>query len=72
MFNEKNATLDNKIMKLLGLKEISHIIARTDKGELTLQLRKDEQAINYKFVLDAVPLTEEDNDALKELYNIAG
>lgn len=66
-FSEQKALKDNKIMKILGVKEIRHHIAITDKGELTLMLRKDERAIDYRFVLDAVPLDDEKNGELKEL-----
>lgn len=64
---ELRATKDNKVMKLLGLNEIRHLIAHTNKGELTIMLRKDESMHDYRFVLDAVPLDDEQNSALKEL-----
>jgi len=61
------ATKDNKVMKLLGLKEVRHVIMHTNRGELTLMLNKDESAKDYRYVLDSVPLEYEQNDALKEL-----
>lgn len=70
MFTEKRALQDNKIMKLLGTTEVRHLIAHTSKGELTLMLRKGEPSSSYRFVLDSVPLEDEQNDELKELYNI--
>lgn len=70
MFTEQKAAQDNKIMKILGITEIKHLIAHTNKGELTLMLRKGERAHDYRFVIDSVPLEDEKNDELKELYNI--
>lgn len=64
---ELKATKDNKVMKLLGLTEIRHLIAHTNKGELTMMLRKGESVNEYRFVLDAVPLEDEQNANLKEL-----
>lgn len=68
MLTELRATKDNKVMKILGSKEIRHYIARTDKGELYLMLREGESAIDYRFVLDAVPVDDETNLLLKELF----
>lgn len=62
---EKVIKQDDAIMKSLGLKTINRIICNTDKGYLTLQIRKGEK--NYHLVLDAVPLNEETN---KELMGI--
>lgn len=64
---ELQSAKDNKVMKLLGLTEIRHVIAHTNKGELTLMLHKGESAQNYRYVLDAVPTDDEVNDQLKEL-----
>lgn len=69
MINEKQAIVDNKIMKLLGVTEIRHRIALTNHGELTLMLRLGEDASSYHYVLDAVPLDEDKNSELKELLN---
>lgn len=70
MFSEKRALQDNKIMKELGVNEIHHIVARTNKGELSIMLRKDEDSTQYRFVLDSVPVEDEKNDTLKMLYNL--
>lgn len=70
---EKRAVIDNKIMKLLasqGVEYITHPIAHTNKGDLRLMLRKDETAKNYRFVFDSVPVDDDMNDALKELFNL--
>ena len=75
MFNEKRSKIDNKIMKLFaiqGVEYITHPIAHTNKGELTLMLRKDESAHSYRFMFDSVPVDDETNDALKELFNLYG
>jgi galactose-1-phosphate uridylyltransferase len=56
---------DLKIMELLGINEIRHLIAHTNKGELTLMLRKGEN--RYRFVLDAVPVSEIFNKELMDL-----
>ncbi len=71
LLSEKNAARDNKIMKLLGTAELRHLIAHTTKGELTLSIRKGETAQNYRFVLDSVPLEDDHNDELKELYKVS-
>lgn len=67
MFTDKRAAQDNRIMTLLGVEIIRHLVAHTNHGELTLQLRKGEGATDYRFVLDAVPLDDDKNDILKEL-----
>lgn len=56
---------DDKIMKILGVHTINRIICNTDKGLLTLQIRKGDN--NYHLVLDSVPLGEEAN---KEIMDI--
>lgn len=56
---------DNKIMELIGVSELRHYIAETNKGSLSLMLRKGES--QYIFVLDAVPVTEETNKELMAL-----
>lgn len=62
-----NSTLkiDQKVMELLRVMDISRLIAYTSLGELKLQLRKGEK--EYKLILDAVPLEEELNKELMEL-----
>lgn len=65
------AAKDNKIMELLNVNEIHHIAARTDKGDLTLMLRKGQKARDYRFILDAVPQDEAKNkELLREFENI--
>ena len=61
-FNQKQ---DNKVMEILGTKEIRHAILSTDKGDLSLLIRKGETS--YTFVLDAVPVSKETNTELMEL-----
>lgn len=73
MFNEQTAQLDQRIIKLfskIGVEYITHPIAHTNKGSLELMLRKDENAVSYRFVFDSVPVEDELNDTLKELYKI--
>lgn len=73
MFTEKRAQIDNKIMRLFatqGVEYITHPIAHTNKGDLRLMLRKDEGVSGYRFVFDSVPVDDETNDALKELFNL--
>lgn len=53
---------DHKIMESLGVTELRHFVAQTNKGELTLMLRKGET--KYRLVLDAVPVSEEVHDEL--------
>lgn len=52
-------------MEVLGVTEIRHYVAQTNKGDLTLMLRKGES--EYNFVLDAVPLDKDMNKELMEL-----
>lgn len=63
MYNTKD---DQKIMDLLKLDTIAHMIAYTSKGILSLQLRSGEK--KYQFILDAVPVNEELNTQLRDLY----
>lgn len=53
---------DHKIMELLEVTELRHFVAQTNKGELTLMLRKGETA--YRLVLDAVPVSQETHNIL--------
>lgn len=55
-------------MKLLGITEIRHHVALTNHGELTLMLRLGEDETGYRYVLDAVPVSDEVNAELKELF----
>ena len=54
--------LDNFIMEQLKCQEVRHYIADTNKGALTLMLRKGET--KYIFVLDAVPVEKDVHDEL--------
>lgn len=56
---------DNEIINLLKVNEISRIICNTDRGQLTLRLRKGETA--YRFILDAVELPKDLNKELMEV-----
>jgi hypothetical protein len=56
---------DNRIMELLKITDLSHIIAQTSHGPLSIQLRKGEHT--YRFLLDSVPVTDETHDELMEL-----
>lgn len=63
--NDKILKQDDRIMKLLEVSTINRVICHTNKGVLTLQIRKGET--NYHLVLDAVPLLPDLN---KELMDI--
>lgn len=62
---DKTIQQDDQIMKLLDVSTINRVICHTNKGILTLQIRKGEK--NYQLVLDAVPLSKSLN---KELMDI--
>ena len=57
-------------MKLFNEPEIRHHIGWLGGKELSLMLRKGENAVDYRYVLDAVPLDDEKNAELKELLNL--
>lgn len=57
---------DHTIMNILKVTELRHLIAHTNLGELTLMLRKGET--EYRFILDAVPVSNEQNKELLTLY----
>lgn len=59
---------DQAIIGSLKVGSLSHFLAHTSLGDLTLHLRKDED--KYTFLLDAVPVTKDQNDLLKKLYGI--
>lgn len=61
----KTIKIDQKVMELLKVTDISRMIASTPLGPLMLQLRKGEK--EYKLVLDSVPLENELNKELMEL-----
>lgn len=62
---EKTIKTDNQIMSLLKLNTINRLICQTDKGMLTLQIRKEEN--NYHLLLDSVPLNEDENNELMSM-----
>lgn len=53
---------DHIVMDALDVTELRHLIAETNKGSLTLMIRKGESS--YRLVLDAVPLDDEKNKEL--------
>lgn len=61
MLNKK-LQQDDAIFKSLDLKTINRLICYTDKGILTLQIRKGD--IQYHLCLDSVPLDKKLNDEL--------
>lgn len=56
------------VMHLIKSDSISYVLAKTDKGELTLRLRKGDD--DWQVCLDAVPLEEEAQVKIKKLYQI--
>lgn len=65
-----NSKTDNEIMRVLKVNEISHILAKTNLGELTVKLKKEEDT--YNFFLDAVPFEEKENVELRKYFNLNG
>lgn len=65
---EKQAKLDNALMKLLKIIEIRHVIAHTSHGDLCLVLMKGDTEADYFFVLDSVPFDEKTNKQLIDYY----
>ena len=65
---EEQEKKDKEIIRVLKLNGISHRMALTSHGELTLQLRKGESYRDYRFVLDAVPVSDKENKKLLTLY----
>jgi len=66
---DEMAKADNLIMRVLKVSELSHTIAKTDKGDLNLRLNYEGKAEDYKFTLDAIPMEEKANNNLIELFN---
>ena len=64
-----DALTDNKIMLVTKVGEIRHVLAHTEKGELTVGLSKGQGDLQYRFYLDAVPFSEENNKQLLEIFN---
>ena len=58
---------DQLIMKVLKTSEISHVLAKTNKGDLTLKLIFGEK--DYRFFLDAVPMEDKENKQLIKLFD---
>ncbi len=58
---------DQMVMDLTKTSLISHVIATTDKGSLTLNLRKGE--VSYFFSLDSVPFDSKINRELLEAFD---
>lgn len=65
---EQKAKNDNKIMKILKVSELSHVLAKTNRGELVLRLRLNGTAKDYRFVMDAVPVSDEQNAELIRIF----
>ncbi len=63
------AIRDNRLMKMLRVGEIKHIVCHTDKGDFCLSLKKDGNAKDYRFVLDAVPVEPKENKELLTMFN---
>ena len=63
------AEKDNLIMRVLKISDISHILAKTNKGDLTLRLAYEGTEKDYRFVLDAVPVEDKQNKELLDLFD---
>ena len=61
---KEKALRDNKIMKVMKVNELRHFVGRTEKGELSYGIKKDQTGDDYQFYLDAVPVEKEQNDEL--------
>lgn len=61
----KTIITDDAIFKTLDLKWIGRLVCTTDRGPLTLQIRKGEST--YHLCLDSVPLDKKINDELMAL-----
>lgn len=62
---EKTLKQDDALMKSLNLVTINRLICYTDKGMLTLQIRKGDN--QYHLCLDSVPVDKQLNKELMEL-----
>lgn len=67
MLKEKSQK-DNQIMRVMKINSISHLIANTDRGTLTLTLAKGGTENDYRYALDAVPYDDKTNKELIELF----
>lgn len=61
----KTILQDDMLMKKLDVSTINRLICYTDKGILTLQIRKGDN--QYHLCLDSVPLEKEVNKEIMEL-----
>lgn len=61
------ALRDNAVMKVLKVSELAHIVAQTDRGALTMKLRFQGTGQDYRFVLDAVPVSDDENEDIMRL-----
>lgn len=65
---KQKSKVDNAIMRVLKVSELSHRIAGTTRGELTLKLTFGQSERDYRFYLDAVPVDDVQNKNLLSLY----
>ena len=63
-----NIEKDKILMRALKVRELSHILANTNLGQLTVKLRIDEDV--YHFLLDAVEFEEKDQKILRNYYDV--
>lgn len=66
MFNSQR---DNTIMSIAKVNQLRHVLAHTDKGDLTVGLNKGQTDLEYAFFLDAVPMSKEQNKDLITIFN---
>lgn len=66
---KEKAKISNIAMSILKASEVREVIAHTNKGDLCLVLPFKGSSDDFKFVLDAVPLSIEENAKLFALYN---
>lgn len=59
--------IDQMIMGITKTNSISHMVAKTDKGDLTLNIKKGDVA--YTFCLDAVPYPSDVNKELLKAFD---
>lgn len=65
---QEQAIKDNRLMLILKLTSVRHVVARTDRGDLSLGLEKGESGADYRFYLDTVPVGTEENQKLLALF----
>ena len=65
----EKAKVDNAVMRITKVSEIRHVIAHTSHGDLCLMLPFKGTAKDYRFVLDAIPFVDKENQELIELFN---